>query len=83
MDNEGTGNGKVDKEDVENGNDCDEEWPAQTTVRPKKGSKVKFVMKGDDKVKEGKVVNVRKKTSRMHPKLYLNLSEPYSLSFLD
>ena len=32
-------------------------------VRPKKESKVKFLMQGDDEVKEGKVVNVGKKTS--------------------
>ena len=32
-------------------------------VRPKKGSEVKFLMKGDDKIKEGKVINVGKRNS--------------------
>ena len=47
----------MDEEDTVNGQGCAEEWSASARVRPKK-----FVMTGDDKVKEGKVVQVKKKS---------------------
>ena len=40
-------------------------------VRPKKGSEVKFLMKGDEKIKEGKVINVGKKNSMKRNTVWL------------
>ena len=59
---EGSVDGKVKKEEIIVDEKPHEEgWPAQTMIRPKKGSNVKFLMKGYDKVREGKVVKVGKK----------------------
>ena len=48
---------KRDQEEINatNENNNEEEWPIQVKVRPKKGSLVKYLMKGDNEAKEGKV----------------------------